>query len=571
MSSGSNEYWKNKLNQLSDTRFEELCLCLVKAQGYRNPDWREGAADDGRDIEAELDMEIPGSTTQRITQKWFFECKRYSEGIPQEKVETKINWADAEKANFLMIFSNSHLTDSAKRYIAKRQTQVFPQILDMTSTNFQDYLFRSPDISNIMEEFFPGEEVPPMYKGKIQSILEPLPNAPVQGGLELVIKNIKEDLTKLTDQQIVDLISEKVEQSKNIDDGIKALIFQLLSSFAYAVESEDKAIKLIDKAIEITPKSEKAILTKGYLLEKMGKIKPSNKCYEEILGKLNSKNKLAINNLAHNYKRLGNFDKAMELIEKALEIDPNFIIAINNKANILMSSGQDKEAIEYLDQQIKKYESKHLIKSQVNNLIEIIDLKKALELNEQLIKKYPEDKELLNTRGAIYEHNGQYQKPEKYYNLALQEFKKTIDKDFPMGMSNIIITLLNLKEFQEATKILNDASTKFPHDPFILNEKGRYYLNNNPKEALKYFNRAISIQSEVKFIRNKAQTLINLKKYPDAYKVIQNLILERPKDSKSWEIKAEVEKRQHKPAIAKISLKKANQYQRQPISLLEKN
>jgi len=115
---------KFTLNRLSDTEFEEFCYDLLKEIGFINLNWRKGTgkstspSDSGRDIEAEkisID-EVDGET---ILEKWFFECKHYTRGIPPEKIQGALSWANTENPNKLVILASNFLSNSCKEYLKK--------------------------------------------------------------------------------------------------------------------------------------------------------------------------------------------------------------------------------------------------------------------------------------------------------------------------------------------------------------------------------------------------------------------------------------------------------------------
>jgi hypothetical protein len=68
-----------------------------------------------------------------------------------------------------------------------------------------------------------------------------------------------------------------------------------------------------------------------------------------------------------------------------------------------------------------------------------------MRVNDQILEMDPENIGAINSKGVIYEHNSQYQKPEKYLPLATEWFEKAIskDKNYPLGWSNKIVCLKN--------------------------------------------------------------------------------------------------------------------------------
>ena len=151
------EEWKNIIGKLSPKNFEHLCYQLVKAMpGFVNVDLREGSYDSGRDIDATNRGKAPDGITE-ITEKWRFECKKYSNGISFDDISGDIQQANLNKIDKLVIISNIHLTPACKDEIAKIHDTLNCKVLDWTGVHFQDILFQYPDIC---KEFFPDEELP---------------------------------------------------------------------------------------------------------------------------------------------------------------------------------------------------------------------------------------------------------------------------------------------------------------------------------------------------------------------------------------------------------------------------
>ena len=87
---------------VTPTEFENLCFDIVRLSGFLNVTWRQGGADNGRDIDAKLPF-TSIFTPDHYT-NWHFECKHYSGGVPPEELTAKVAWADAEGVDFLLFF-----------------------------------------------------------------------------------------------------------------------------------------------------------------------------------------------------------------------------------------------------------------------------------------------------------------------------------------------------------------------------------------------------------------------------------------------------------------------------------
>lgn len=123
------QHWKGRVYEesdidllaLTDTGFEEACFDLLLSLGFRNLIWRQGSADRGRDIEGVRFVDHP--PVDHYQERWFFECKRYSGGVPPEKLNSKIAWADADKPNHLVILMTSHPTDAGLLWLDQIRLQ----------------------------------------------------------------------------------------------------------------------------------------------------------------------------------------------------------------------------------------------------------------------------------------------------------------------------------------------------------------------------------------------------------------------------------------------------------------
>ncbi len=96
----------------------------------------------------------------------------------------------------------------------------------------------------------------------------------------------------------------------------------------------------------------------------------------------------------------------MDLVNEALDIDPDFSIAIKNKTSIINCFGKTEEALKFLDDNLKKHQdSRILLESKVNLLIDLLDLNEAMRVNDQILEMDPENIDAINSKGVIYEQN----------------------------------------------------------------------------------------------------------------------------------------------------------------------
>ncbi|WP_245607820.1 restriction endonuclease [Streptomyces hokutonensis] len=108
-------------DDLTDTQFEEFCFELMKELGFVNIDWRKGTglnaspSDNGRDIVAERQVEEFDGAVHM--QRWFVDCKKYTKGVPPDKITGLLTWASAERADVALIIASSFLSNPCKEYL----------------------------------------------------------------------------------------------------------------------------------------------------------------------------------------------------------------------------------------------------------------------------------------------------------------------------------------------------------------------------------------------------------------------------------------------------------------------
>ena len=115
---------------MDETDFEEFCFDLLDEVGFVNIDWRKGTglkaspADQGRDIVAELEhTDIDGT---KHMETWFVDCKHYKKGVPPEKLQGLLAWAQAERPHVALVICSNFLSNPAKDYLAAYERENRP-------------------------------------------------------------------------------------------------------------------------------------------------------------------------------------------------------------------------------------------------------------------------------------------------------------------------------------------------------------------------------------------------------------------------------------------------------------
>jgi hypothetical protein len=94
-----------RLKKLSPTAFENLVFDLISIIGLQNVNWRTPGADGGRDIEG--DCFLNDLSGYRIRERWYIECKRYSNAVAWPIVFEKLSFASNHQTDYLLFVSTA--------------------------------------------------------------------------------------------------------------------------------------------------------------------------------------------------------------------------------------------------------------------------------------------------------------------------------------------------------------------------------------------------------------------------------------------------------------------------------
>ena len=569
--------WKVKLKSLSPSEFEELCFSLVQAMGFKNVIWREPGADQGRDIEAEKIEILPDGFSELI-QKWFFECKLYEKSIPPEKISSKIDWAEAKRADRLALMSNSHLSNPCRLYLEKREKTIHTKIIEWTGMRFLNILFSQPPV---FKTYFPYEEIPPHFLKQVdkEDLVEVVEDRFMSMGLQ---QNM--DLRKVTseinisseDPYFFDFVENKILNIPNLTTTARIFILQMMVAILFQKKEFERANRHTETLLLFDEDNEIYLLNKGIILEEMDKIADAQKIFDKIIDK-NPKNPLALNNKGHLLEKKGENKRALKYFEMALNYAPNMEIAISNKASVLRKMGKSNEAILYINEKLKHYPNSYILfTTKANTLLDEMDFQSAYECANKAIDINPRYIEAWNIRGAILEHNSNYQFPEKYNLLALEDFKKVADlnQNYELGWTNMLVCFEHLSNQEEIQKILNILKDKFPNKSISLAIRARILRNKGKsEEALEFLKEAISLDKQnLQALLLKCEIYLESNKFNKARRIASSSIKTCYDTNfiyRFYEILGQAYIGLKKEKTAKKYFKKAEENKHNPISLIE--
>lgn len=135
----------DQLVGISPTAFENVTYDLLTSLGLVNLVWRTPGVDGGRDIEG--DLQKLDFSSMHTKERWYVECKRYSNSIDWPTVHGKLSYADNHDADFLLFVTTATFSPKCVDEVAKwNRNKKFPQVRCWPGYELEDRLTKFPKI-----------------------------------------------------------------------------------------------------------------------------------------------------------------------------------------------------------------------------------------------------------------------------------------------------------------------------------------------------------------------------------------------------------------------------------------
>lgn len=219
-------------------------------------------------------------------------------------------------------------------------------------------------------------------------------------------------------------------------------------------------------------------------------------------------------NLGGNYEDKGEFDKAIEELKKAVEIDPSSLGAHVNLGNAYTSKGDFDKAVEELKKATEINPDNALTH---NNLAYAYALKgefdKAIEEYTKVLEINPNDMRVRHSLANAYRDNGDFDK-------AIEEYNKIMDiyPYFPDVRNNLGLAYHGKGEFDKAIEEYEMALMIVPHY----------------SEA--HYNLANALYASGRKLINEGKTEKGWEKLKEADSELFKVLIVSPFDAKSLEL-----------------------------------
>jgi tetratricopeptide (TPR) repeat protein len=316
------------------------------------------------------------------------------------------------------------------------------------------------------------------------------------------------------------------------------------------LEKYEKAIQYYDKVLDIEPNYVPALYKKSEALTRLGrreesasylskasKIDPNYHFHElldrslelisvgrrnealEIILKAQSivdtYNIHSLNNLGTLVEKMGKHQEAIEWYDKALALNPQFIISLYNKGSCLQQLGNHKEALECYDK-VLEVEPNHLLAifNKGQCLENLGNHKEALECYDKVLDIDPNFPGLLFKKGKEMTESGKHEEAIEYFDKIL-----SINPNDEVALRKKVMSLNQLRRYEETINCYDKLLELNPEETNeILLEKGRSLtqLGEN-SEAIECYDTVLSNNSNnIEALHGKGLNLHVLRKPDDA-------------------------------------------------------
>ena len=200
------------------------------------------------------------------------------------------------------------------------------------------------------------------------------------------------------------------------DPTVEELKYKMLS--LYKLGRYNDAIKTADQILLFDKNELDALLTKANSYLFLGNLNLAKEFFLKAL-EIDKDNIIAMNNLGLIERKLSNHNEALKWFEKASKINsPDRWMALANKASLLLDVGKIKEALKNLREAYRVSKSPKILMLIGNCYLEEGNYDKAEEYYLKAISKGYCDQYVLYNLGLCYYYMKKYDKAKEYFENA---------------------------------------------------------------------------------------------------------------------------------------------------------
>lgn len=269
-------------------------------------------------------------------------------------------------------------------------------------------------------------------------------------------------------------------------------LLAMLSHCFLQLDEIDKAQDLIERAKKIKPLHDSVGWTEARILLRKKSFSEALLVAQTTLEKFsNSPEGLGV--LGACLRAVDQLDQSLEILNKAIVLNPNYAEALINRGLIALSRDQKSEALRDLE---KAFEIKPHITQIWNYLInlslELSHYSHVQEILEKMVSFSPNDEKLYVKLGFCYHQCGSHE-------LAIEAYRKaiSINSEFAEAYNNIGVVLKEtgdttgaLEAFWKGIEVKPDYAEVFNNIGILYKDKGKF------REAFDAYNQAVTIKPD---------------------------------------------------------------------------
>jgi tetratricopeptide (TPR) repeat protein len=313
-----------------------------------------------------------------------------------------------------------------------------------------------------------------------------------------------------------------------IEDGERLLIqnpndptlLLRLGTAYYQVGRLDAAYNAYTKAIQQNPKLAEAYHSRSVVLADKGEFEKAIRDATDSIS-INPTSTRAYNNRGFAYMQMGYFDRALDDLNKALELDDRFAIAYFNRGIVYNSIGDFSKANkDFETTYLLGYRSAGLWVSWGNSLLGLENFNDAVVKLSQAVLYDADLATAFSKRGYAYLQLGS-----KYDYQARKDLETSIRLNSDILSAYVNLGLLEARNnnFQEAIKYYNKALTiNENHFPTRYNLALAYVKQGNLINADKEFDRIIKLAPSNSFEYKEASSYLASHSQPEKAQIIES-------------------------------------------------
>ncbi len=277
--------------------------------------------------------------------------------------------------------------------------------------------------------------------------------------------------------------------------------YEMLGDALLETGRPDKALPQYDKAVRLDPECLSALGGKGYCLVLLERYKEALACYEEVTREVDDDYEYwnCMGVALHNLQR---DDEALECYQKALELYPEYVLAIGNMADVYWKRKEYERAEKLyreaydLDPENRRHDLFSVVLCQ-NNTKRYAEM---VPLLQTLLPYAQEDKQCYAYfLGTAYKNLEQYEEALKYFYLEQETF--TDGPEYEMCLFNCAFCEEKLEHYDKAATAIKKLIEQSYDDE--IRALGLYRLGvlclrqQQFAMALEHFDQAFSLDPEM--------------------------------------------------------------------------